>query len=70
MADKNEFGVDVERNTVRGRSCPRCGGKIIPSNRAVYQGAGDAGTAYPLWECERCGYSEMSEAAKPVKGKH
>ena len=70
MADKNEFGVDVERNTVRGRSCPRCGGKIIPSNRAVYQGAGDADGAFPLWECERCGYSEMSETVKPLKGKH
>jgi len=28
--------IDIEKRTTRGRSCPRCGGKIIPSIRAVY----------------------------------
>jgi ribosomal protein S27AE len=70
MSDENEFGIDVERETIRGHCCPRCGGKIIPSNRAVYQSAGDPAAVYPLWECERCGYSEMSEKPKVEKGKH
>ena len=70
MSDENEFNVDVERETIRGHCCPRCGGKIIPSNRAVYQSAGDPSAVYPLWECERCGYSEMSEKPVVEKGKH
>ncbi|HEU4768233.1 MAG TPA: hypothetical protein VFS77_12695 [Pyrinomonadaceae bacterium] len=37
MADDNPLALDVERQTTRGRSCPRCGGKIIPSNLAVYE---------------------------------
>ncbi len=37
MADDNPLALDVEKRTTRGRVCPRCGGKIIPSNRAVYQ---------------------------------
>ena len=50
--------IDVERRTTRGRACPRCGGKIIPSNRAVYQAA-NADDSFPMWQCERCGYEEM-----------
>lgn len=51
--------IDVEKRTTRGRACPRCAGKIIPSNRAVYQ-ASDADDSFPIWQCERCGYEEMS----------
>lgn len=69
MAD-NEFNLDVEKNTIRGRACPRCGGKIIPSNRAVYQSTGDPNAVFPLWECERCGYAEMSEKPKVAKKPH
>jgi ribosomal protein S27AE len=58
--------IDVERRTTRGRACPRCGGKIIPSERAVYQNISDPNAVFPLWQCERCGYEELSE--KPVKG--
>ena len=76
MAEKteiveNEFGVDVAVNTIRGRSCPVCGGKIIPSNRAVYQSAGgDPSEVFPLWECERCGFSETFSTPDQPKKLH
>ncbi len=57
--------IDVERRTTRGRVCPRCGGKIIPSRRAVYQSSGDPNEVFPAWQCERCGYEEL--IARPVK---
>src|SRR5262252_10804133 len=60
-----QLNIDVERRTTRGRSCPRCGGKIIPSRRAVYQSTGDPNAIFPSWQCERCGYEEL--IAKPVK---
>ena len=60
-----QLGIDVERRTTRGRLCPRCGGKIIPSRRAVYQSTGDPAAIFPSWQCERCGYEEL--VAKPVK---
>jgi ribosomal protein S27AE len=59
--------IDVDKRTTRGRACPRCGGKIIPSNRAVY-GATDPEEAFPVWQCERCGYEEMGAVKKaPAK---
>ena len=70
MVDDNAYNVDVEKETIRGRACPRCGGKIIPSNRAVYQSTGDPSAVFPLWECERCGYAEMSEKPKTEKKRH
>ena len=39
--------VDVERRTIRGRVCPACGGKIIPSDRAVYQSTADPNEIFP-----------------------
>jgi ribosomal protein S27AE len=60
-----QLRIDVDRRTTRGRSCPRCGGKIIPSHRAVYQSAGDPNDVYPSWQCERCGYEEL--ISRPVK---
>jgi DNA-directed RNA polymerase subunit M/transcription elongation factor TFIIS len=60
-----QLGIDIERRTTRGRSCPRCGGKIIPSRRAVYQSTGDPNAVFPAWQCERCGYEEL--VAKPIK---
>jgi len=66
MADlAAQLKIDVDRRTTRGRSCPRCGGKIIPSRRAVYQSAGDPEQVFPSWQCERCGYEEL--VARPVK---
>lgn len=59
-----QLGIDVERRTTRGRVCPRCGGKIIPSRRAVYQ-SGDPNEIFPAWQCEKCGYEELVE--RPVK---
>ena len=71
MADDNPLALNVEIQTTRGRVCPRCGGKIIPSNRAVYQSGADPTGSFPLWECERCGYEEIGERRKPVgKAKH
>ena len=59
--------IDVERRTTRGRVCPRCGGKIIPSRRAVYQSSGDPNQVFPAWQCERCGYEELvAKAIKPA----
>jgi DNA-directed RNA polymerase subunit RPC12/RpoP len=62
--------IDVEKRTTRGRACPVCGGKIIPSDRAVYQNAADPSAVYPLWECERCGYQELVERAPKAVKKH
>src|SRR6266478_2427078 len=64
MAEENLLRIDVEKRTTRGRVCPRCGGKIIPSDRAVYQSTGDPDAVFPIWQCERCGYEEMSAQPK------
>jgi ribosomal protein S27AE len=62
MEDQSQLlNIDVEKRTTRGRACPRCGGKIIPSERAVYQSPGDPNAVFPLWQCERCGYEELVE---------
>jgi ribosomal protein S27AE len=71
MAEENQLAIDVAKNTTRGRACPRCGGKIIPSDRAVYQSTGDPNAVFPIWQCERCGYEEFSKRPKTaVKPKH
>lgn len=71
MADlAQELGIDIERRTTRGRSCPRCGGKIIPSRRAVYQSTGDPNAIFPAWQCERCGYEELIERPVKAPAKH
>jgi ribosomal protein S27AE len=72
MADEDLLAtIDVEKRTTRGRVCPRCAGKIIPSDRAVYQSTGDPNDVFPVWQCERCGYEEVGEKKKPAgKAKH
>jgi ribosomal protein S27AE len=71
MDDQSQLlNIDVEKRTTRGRSCPRCGGKIIPSETAVYQNAGDPTAVYPSWKCERCGYEELVERAQKPAKKH
>src|ERR1041385_8935319 len=60
-----QLGIDVDRRTTRGRLCPRCGGKIIPSRRAVYQSTGDPNDVFPAWQCEGCGYEQL--VARPLK---
>jgi ribosomal protein S27AE len=71
MSDDNPLALDVEKRTTRGRLCPRCGGKIIPSNRAVYQSGADPAGSFPVWQCERCGYEEVAERKKPAgKARH
>ena len=70
MSD-NPLALDVEKQTTRGRVCPQCGGKIIPSDRAVYQSGADPAGSFPLWQCERCVYEEVGERRKPAgKAKH
>jgi ribosomal protein S27AE len=64
MTLENPLALDVATRTTRGRACPRCGGKIIPSDRAIYQSAGDPDGVFPIWQCERCGYEEMSAQPK------
>jgi len=71
MDDQSQLAnIDVEKRTTRGRACPICGGKIIPSDRAVYQNTADPNAVYPLWECERCGYQELVERAPKAAKKH
>jgi ribosomal protein S27AE len=65
-----QLRIDIDRRTTRGRSCPRCGGKIIPSHRAVYQSAGDPNDVYPAWQCERCGYEELIKRPVKAAAKH
>jgi hypothetical protein len=48
---------------------------VIPSDRAVYQSAGNPSDVISLWQCERCGYEDVAEkpkatAPKAEKGKH
>ena len=67
MTDELVAQIDVDKRTTRGRACPRCAGKIIPSNRAVYE-ASSPEDSFPVWQCERCGYEEMSATRKaPAK---
>ena len=61
---------DNSRAAMRGRACPRCGGKIIPSLRAVYEDKSDPSAILPLWECERCGYTQVTEPPAPKKPAH
>ena len=61
MAESNNPVLDVDKQSIRGRACPVCGGKIIPSLRAIYQSPADPASVFPLWQCERCGYEEVSE---------
>ncbi|MDX6694255.1 MAG: hypothetical protein QOF02_1858 [Blastocatellia bacterium] len=74
MAETEELALDIDKQSIRGRACPRCAGKIIPSDRAVYQSAGNSADVFPLWQCERCGYEQLSaksvEAAKAGKDAH
>lgn len=71
MAESNELVLEIERQSIRGRACPRCSGKIIPSDRAVYQSTANSTDVFPLWQCERCGYEQLSaksvDAAKAGK---
>ena len=67
MSENNQPVLDVEKQSIRGRACPVCGGKIIPSDRAIYQSAGDPSGVFPVWQCERCGYEKLSEKPPPPK---
>jgi DNA-directed RNA polymerase subunit M/transcription elongation factor TFIIS len=69
MATENPLAIDVATRTTRGRPCPRCGGKIIPSDRAVYQNSSDPDAVFPVWQCERCGYEELAARPKSAASK-
>jgi hypothetical protein len=67
MTEEIELAIDVATRTTRGRVCPRCGGKINPSIRAVYQSPGDPNGVFAAWQCERCSYEEvLSRPATPA----
>lgn len=66
MTENDNPVLDVERQSIRGRACPQCGGKIIPSNRAIYESKADPDAVFPLWQCERCGYEQMSAKKQPA----
>ncbi|HZH29269.1 MAG TPA: hypothetical protein VEY11_00630 [Pyrinomonadaceae bacterium] len=61
MANDQALALNTDQQSMRGRACPQCGGKIIPSDRAVYESKADPSAVFPLWQCERCGYEQMSE---------
>lgn len=65
-----EAALDIDRQSIRGRACPQCGGKIIPSNTAVFAGQGESATPFVSWQCERCGYLEVFEVEPAAAGKH
>lgn len=68
MANDNEaLALNNDNQSIRGRACPQCGGKIIPSDRAVYESKSDPSSVFPLWQCERCGYEQMSERQPAAK---
>lgn len=68
MADETLKERDSSRESMRGRACPKCGGKIVPSLRAIYESKTDPTDIFPLWQCERCGYEKLSEKpAAPAK---
>jgi len=60
MADESLQPRDNNIEGLRGRACPKCGGKIVPSLRAVYESKADPSSVFPLWQCERCGYEHLS----------
>jgi DNA-directed RNA polymerase subunit RPC12/RpoP len=70
MAELKETKLDSARQSIRGRVCPRCGGKIIPADSAVYQSPADPSAVFPSWQCERCGYEEVYEPRKKALPKH
>lgn len=61
MANENALALNNDHQSIRGRGCPQCGGKIIPSDRAIYESKNDPASVFPLWQCEKCGYEQMSE---------
>ncbi len=65
MPENNDQALDVAKQSIRGRACPNCGGKIIPSDRAIYESKTDPSSVFPVWQCERCGYEQMSEKPSP-----
>jgi DNA-directed RNA polymerase subunit RPC12/RpoP len=67
---ETEITIEVEHQSIRGRVCPECGGKIIPSSTAVYQSSADPSAVYISWQCERCGHEEVFESSEPGARKH
>lgn len=67
MANEEALALNNDLQSIRGRACPQCGGKIIPSDRALYESKADPSSVFPLWQCERCGFEQMSE--RPVASK-
>jgi predicted RNA-binding Zn-ribbon protein involved in translation (DUF1610 family) len=71
MADQDpNIILDIEHKSVRGRACPACGGKIIPSDTAVFQSQGNPDATFVSWQCERCGRQEVFERSQPTAAKH
>jgi hypothetical protein len=52
--------IDIERRTTRDGPVRNVAARIIPSQRAVYQNTADPTAMFPVWQCERCGYEELS----------
>ena len=70
MAEQNLSKLDTDRQSIRGRVCPQCGGKIIPADSAVYQSPNDPSAVFPSWQCERCGHLEVYGTKKKELPKH
>ncbi|HEV2799208.1 MAG TPA: hypothetical protein VGW12_01860 [Pyrinomonadaceae bacterium] len=67
MADEQALATTDDQPSIRRRACPQCGGKIIPSDRALYESKADPSAVFPLWQCERCGYEQMSERPQAAR---
>jgi DNA-directed RNA polymerase subunit RPC12/RpoP len=67
MTNDHALALDNDHQSIRGRACPQCGGKVIPSDRALYESKADPSAVFPLWQCERCGYEALSERTPPSK---
>jgi len=61
MDNEQALATNDDPQSIRRRACPQCGGKIIPSDRALYESKSDPSAVFPLWQCERCGFEQMSE---------
>ena len=72
MDNEEALALNNDQQSIRRRACPQCGGKIIPSDRALYESKADPAAVFPLWQCERCGYEQMSERtqAPPKSAPH
>lgn len=58
MADFDYYGIgnkDEAEKIVKGKKCPKCGGKMVEKPRSIHRDEVKPGSYVPF-ECEKCGY--------------